>query len=553
MIGRPTELRGPSGTRGARRPFVFPAIGVAAAVALLAAAGGLVSLELSRRAAAAAERQQIERWWNRLEADLTADSPCAVLPIPAGKEPESGAWQAWVESVSRRLGRPLCRIQDAEGKVRASSHWPASVGMQLAQPEAGSVALLEEPLVNSARPAAAGACSLAGTPGWRMVSGVFLDNALSCPWSLIREGGEDARVFTLEGPAGRPWSFSAHTTGGSADARGALPVALGAILAGACTLAGLRASGSALGRMRRTASRLHPDLVSVAGSSAFAGDEMELLLSQLAGERTRLAAQLRAARRLAGWRSAGRTLAHEVRNALTPIRISLEMSHLAEGLAPDPDLIREALRALDAAEMLLAEFSDFARLPEGARTSIDLRGWLPGVVRRWLPGRQVALTLPEGPLFVEADGARLERAAGNLLRNASEAAGEGEIRVALISESARTDSSPALEGLPRGGRPDENATPDAECIHFARIRVWNAGSHLPPDLGSRILAGGMSTKPGGSGLGLDIARSIALQMGGSLEFHNAEGGVAFDLRLVCIAPLQEQRQPEGVGQMGRAR
>jgi signal transduction histidine kinase len=181
-----------------------------------------------------------------------------------------------------------------------------------------------------------------------------------------------------------------------------------------------------------------------------------------------------------------------------------------------------ALRALATAEALLDEFTEFARLPRGGVQRLRLADWLPSTVVRWLPDRTPTITLPDRDLAVEADPARLERAVGNLLRNAREASAEGVVRVSCTLLEG-DDRSPIAAGSGEAG---------AERNHV-RIRIWNAGAPVPESLGARIFIEGITTKPSGSGLGLAIARSIALQLGGTLTYRNVSGGVAFDLSLPC--------------------
>ena len=512
--------------RQRRRPL-DSAAAVALMVALVAVAGGLLGVEIGRRAAIQAEREQARRWWARLEAGLANPEVAPDLPDPPRADASPLAWQHWTELAATRSGRPLCRVAVGEGPVLASAHWPASVGMQLARPDPGQILLGVEPLERESRLAAMISWPLEGVPTHHLVTGVFLDGPLLCPWEISSKPEPGKQLLGIPPGAETAWLVLSPPAGGwKGPWRAAVPAVTGGLLAGGLAWGALRAGREALARVQRSAARLHPDLAR-RGSPGFSTDalELEALLGALARQRAQLAARLRAARRLAGWRPAARALAHDVRNALTPVRISLEMAARRDGESapqggagggPRPALVREALRALDAAEILLEEFSDFARLPEGVLSTLDLRDWLPEVVARWMPAKPTALALPPGPVPVEVDAARLERAVGNLLRNALEAAGEAEIGVSLT-----VSGGPASPG--EGGQGRERLP--------ACISVWNVGAAVPAGLGPRIFTEGVSTKLHGSGLGLAIARSVALQMGGALDYRNTAEGVAFDLRL----------------------
>ena len=201
----------------------------------------------------------------------------------------------------------------------------------------------------------------------------------------------------------------------------------------------------------------------------------------------------------AAWQRLLRVLGHEVNNSLAPIQSMAGTLATLAARDPLPDDWREDFRSgLDvignragALARFLTGYGTLARLPVPQRGPLDVRELVGKVVRLPLahPGdRQV--TPEEGaPLLVEGDADQLEQALINLVRNAAEAA-RGEVRV-------------------RWRRRGERAV----------IEIEDDGPGPPPS--ENLFIPFFTTKPGGSGIGLALARQIA-------EAH--DGGVTLTAR-----------------------
>lgn len=210
------------------------------------------------------------------------------------------------------------------------------------------------------------------------------------------------------------------------------------------------------------------------------------------------------AEREAAWRDVARKLAHEFKNTLTPMQLSLQMleARLDQAPAESREAMRKslaaALREVDSLNRLAGQFSQYARLPEPAFEPLDLleaaqaaAGMIPGApprVRSGGPGSTIA----------RADRVLLSRALSNLLLNAREAsAADAPVDVVV--------------------------TPEPERV---RIEVLDRGPGLPEDLRDRLFEPYVSTKRRGSGLGLSLVRDIARQHRGDVRMDNREGGGA---------------------------
>ena len=217
------------------------------------------------------------------------------------------------------------------------------------------------------------------------------------------------------------------------------------------------------------------------------------------------------AEREAAWRDVARKLAHEFKNTLTPMRLSLQL--LEAQVEQGPEAQREsmrrslaaALREVESLNRLAGQFSQYARLPEPHFEPID------GLE----VARSMAALVPGMPIEVRAAGAGshvfnadrvlLSRALSNLLLNAREACPEPGVVEAVV-------------------------TAEANRIIF---EILDSGAGIPDDLKHRLFEPYVSTKRRGSGLGLSLVRDIARQHHGDITLDNRHGGGA---RSVLILP-----------------
>jgi signal transduction histidine kinase len=205
------------------------------------------------------------------------------------------------------------------------------------------------------------------------------------------------------------------------------------------------------------------------------------------------------------------SLAHEVRNPLTSIRMDLE--RCGRKLDDEPAVARElAGRALTEIDRLNASVSDFLRIARsGGRTMepLDLRAPLEAAVRAAQPrfaerGCVLEFDPPPDPIEVRGDAGSLEQLVLNLLLNAADA--------------SRT-----------GGRTWLTVDTTDEVV---LVTVRDEGSGVAPADQDRIFEPLYTTKGEGTGLGLSVARRVARAHGGEIEVDSTPGhGAAFSFRL----------------------
>jgi signal transduction histidine kinase len=214
--------------------------------------------------------------------------------------------------------------------------------------------------------------------------------------------------------------------------------------------------------------------------------------------------------RLEAWAEMARIIAHEIKNPLTPLRLSTE--HLREvyrGRKQAQDgafdevferCTENILRQVEELRQIATEFSAFSSIPRIEARSGDLVAALGELVEAYrgaaAAGVEVALRAEPPELHARFDARLLGRAVRNLLENAVRAsAGGGRVELRVGAE----------DGL-------------------AAISVVDSGPGVPPELLGRIFDPYFSTHDTGTGLGLPIARRVAEEHGGSISARNRPGG-----------------------------
>jgi signal transduction histidine kinase len=194
------------------------------------------------------------------------------------------------------------------------------------------------------------------------------------------------------------------------------------------------------------------------------------------------------------------SLAHEIRNPLTSIRIDLQ--RVEEKLPSDSPLrvqLDRALREVQRLDQTVSGALRIARSGNIATDIIDLRSPLGRATEVAAPAFEKSgalLTRFETagvPLPVRGDDAALEQVFLNVLLNAAQALGNhGKAGVSMFRENGS-----------------------------ARIDIWDSGSGIPPHQLANVFDAFYSTKTDGTGLGLSVARQIVIAHGGTIEIDSA--------------------------------
>jgi signal transduction histidine kinase len=237
--------------------------------------------------------------------------------------------------------------------------------------------------------------------------------------------------------------------------------------------------------------------------------------------------------RLQAWAEMARIIAHEIKNPLTPIRLSTE--HMREVRSTRPgefDAVferctRNILAQVKELQQISSEFLTYSRIPRSEPVPGDLVGLAASIVEAYRAappeGVEIDLTVAEEGLAADFDARLLGRALRNLVENAIRAsAGGGRVVI-------RVDQSDG----------------------WGRLSVADEGPGVAPQDLTRIFDPYFSTHDSGTGLGLPIARRIAEEHGGSVQARNRtprglEVSLWIPLRRGAGGPPRTAGEPRGL-------
>ena len=230
--------------------------------------------------------------------------------------------------------------------------------------------------------------------------------------------------------------------------------------------------------------------------------------------------RLRQSERVAAWREIARRIAHEIKNPLFPIQMSIEtLVKVWDRKHPDfEEIFRESTQTIleEVARMkrIVTEFSDFARMPapRPATTElVDLAGQVVSLFRDTAPEVHLRV-LGAAPITAEVDPDQLRQALINLVKNGLEALRRGA-EVAPPGGSLELRLETARDGS-------------------ALIAVTDNGPGMDETTLQKLFVPYFTTKAEGTGLGLAIVHRIIAEHGGSIRVDSRPGtGTRFVIRL----------------------
>lgn len=218
------------------------------------------------------------------------------------------------------------------------------------------------------------------------------------------------------------------------------------------------------------------------------------------------------AQRMAAWGDVARRIAHEIKNPLTPIKLSAQriarkFGRVLDGTQAEDleQLTGVIVRQTDDLRRIVDEFSKFARMPEPQTSQQDLAALLREAVTLQEAGQpdvrfETDYGAPEIP--ADIDATMISQALTNLLKNAGEA-------IESLQEN----------GAPEGLEPCVRVTSRIEGDE-AVITIADNGIGLPEDR-SRLFEPYVTTREKGTGLGLPIVKKIIEEHGGTLALEDA--------------------------------
>ncbi len=256
------------------------------------------------------------------------------------------------------------------------------------------------------------------------------------------------------------------------------------------------------------------DVSAASSEIAALAEAFATMTGQLVDQRDRLVQ----AERVAAWRELARRLAHELKNPLFPLRLTLDNLRRARTLPPGEfnEVFEEGMGALATGlanlNTVVGRFSDFARMPVPEWADVSPNAVVQQTARLFqaqleAPGQPaivVALDLDPSAGSIRADGEQIGRALQNLLLN-------------------------AIDAMPRGGQLTIRTRRSAGGI---LLDVADTGEGLTAEERERLFTPYYTTKQHGTGLGLAIVQAVVTDHGGKIWVDSTPArGTTFHIEL----------------------
>ena len=238
---------------------------------------------------------------------------------------------------------------------------------------------------------------------------------------------------------------------------------------------------------------------------AILGRSFNNMTEQLAGQRERLIQS----ERVAAWRELARRLAHELKNPLFPLQLTVENLVRARALtaAEFEEVFNESTKTLGMEianlKTIIGRFSDFSKMPKPELERIEAKDLVARVRSLYFPTGNRDETkirfdarVAEEAMTMMVDPELLHRALSNLVLN-------------------------AMDSMPEGGTLTIAARPFRSKVE---IRVADTGKGLTPEECERLFTPYYTTKQHGTGLGLAIVQSVVADHTGTISVESRVGG-----------------------------
>lgn len=221
------------------------------------------------------------------------------------------------------------------------------------------------------------------------------------------------------------------------------------------------------------------------------------------------------------WRQMARQVAHEIKNPLTPMKLSIQhLSRTFNEQTPRfqdmfPKVMKTLLVQIDSMANIANSFSEFARMPEPINSRIRINDVLLEVVDLYTQSQETIwlIDITEDPFWSIGDRDQLGRCFNNIIKNALQAIeSNGILHISMRIEA-----------------------------QVAKIEIKDNGQGIPEDIQAKIFQPSFSTKNSGMGLGLAIVKRIIENTGGEIYFESIESkGTTFFINLPAADPAVGQ-------------
>lgn len=240
--------------------------------------------------------------------------------------------------------------------------------------------------------------------------------------------------------------------------------------------------------------------------------------NHMVSELTRSVELLARQERETAWRSMARQVAHEIKNPLTPMKLSVQLMLRAwQEKAPDFEqrLVKVSntlIHQIETLSNIATEFSTFARMPNEQIEKVEINDVIKSASAIYDEYKAIEIEIDldhSRHFYVMADKSRLLRMLNNLIKNAAQAIPKDRKGIVTISSQQVGD--------------------------MVMVKVIDNGDGIPEDVRSKLFQPNFTTKTKGMGLGLAMVKNIVEGFGGKIWFDTETGeGTTFFIQLPLV-------------------
>lgn len=213
------------------------------------------------------------------------------------------------------------------------------------------------------------------------------------------------------------------------------------------------------------------------------------------------------------WRTMARQVAHEIKNPLTPMKLSMQFLQKAiDNNAPNikeltSSVASTLIEQIDHLSQIAGDFSQFANIENSKNEFFDVNEALKVTIQLFASTDRLTIVehLHNEKIIIEADRTHINRLFSNLILNALQATPEDKIATVHINEDIQDDK--------------------------VTIQLSDNGSGIPEEIRDKIFTPNFTTKSLGTGLGLAMCRRIVEKAKGKIWFETGEQGTTFFVEL----------------------
>ena len=235
------------------------------------------------------------------------------------------------------------------------------------------------------------------------------------------------------------------------------------------------------------------------------------------------ASNLAKSEREGAWREMAKQIAHEIKNPLTPMKLSIQyLQRAIQEESPDTlELTKRMsdtlIEQIDNLSEIATAFSSFAQMPNANNEVIDLEHYIKSIVDLFNDEQEIKINYRSEikPAYIFADKNQMISVFNNIIKNATQ---------------AKSDDAPCLIEIVISAEKDA-----------IKVVIQDNGNGIPDDIKEKVFVPNFTTKNSGSGLGLAISKQIVENANGQIWFESTVGvGTTF---FVTIPKYHLQANP----------